>query len=332
MRLEVKEIERLAARALERAGTRPQAARSVAAALARAEAEGVPVCGLFYLPLFCRHLGLGKIDGQASPRLLEQRPAALVIDAGQGFAQPALDLALPLLIAAARSKGLAAAAIRRSSNALALGHPAESLAEAGLIGFACANAPAAVAPPGSRVRLFGTNPLAFAVPLPGGHPLVVDQSSSAVTKTEIRRRLEAGQPMPEGWAQDAEGRPTTDPATGLAGSMLPSGGQKGANIALLVEVLAAALPGATLSPLAGAFSSDEGGPPDTGQFLLALDPAAFGGALTLERLTALAESYLDAGLRLPGARRQALRRRAMAEGVELPAASVETLRALAGEG
>jgi len=330
MRVAVAEIERLAARALERAGTRPEAAASVARALVRAEAEGVPVCGLFYLPLFCRHLGLGKIDGKAQPRIVEQRSSALVIDAGQGFAQPALDLALPPLIEATRRNGLAAAAIRRSSNALALGHPAESLAEAGLIGFACANAPAAVAPPGSSVRLFGTNPLAFAVPLPGGHPLVVDQSSSAVTKTEIRRRLAAGEPLPAGWAQDAAGRPTSDPAAGLAGSLLPSGGQKGANIALLVEVLAAALPGATLSPLAGAFSSDEGGPPDTGQFLLALDPAAFGGALTLERLAAIGASYLEAGLRLPGARRQALRRKAASVGVELPAATVGTLRELAG--
>jgi (2R)-3-sulfolactate dehydrogenase (NADP+) len=168
------------------------------------------------------------------------------------------------------------------------------------------------------------------VPLPGGHPLVVDQSSSAVTKTEIRRRLQAGEPLEPGWAQDPRGQPTTDPAAALAGSMLPSGGQKGANIALLVEILAAALPGATLSPQAGAFSSNEGGPPDTGQFLLALDPAAFGGALTGERLAALAAGYGAAGLRLPGARRQALRRRAASEGVELTADALATLRTLAG--
>ncbi len=326
----VLEIERLTAQALARAGARPPAATSVARALARAEAEGVPVCGLFYLPLFCEHLALGKIRGDAEPQLLERRPAGLLLDAGNGFAQPALDLAIPLLIETARQAGVAAVAIRHSSNALALGHPVEALAQAGLVAFACANSPAAVAPPGSSVRLFGTNPLAFAVPIPGGDPLVVDQSSSAVTKTEIRRRLEAGQAMPEGWAQDSAGHPTTDPAAGLAGSMLPSGGQKGANIALLVEILAAALPGATLSPMAGAFSSNEGGPPDTGQFLLALDPASFGGALTAERIAALAGSYLDAGLRLPGARRQALRRAAARQGVELSPVVLDNLYRLAG--
>lgn len=326
----VADIERLAAQALVRAGTRPPAAASVARALARAEAEGVPVCGLFYLPLFCEHLALGKIRGEAEAQVVQQGAGSALVDAGNGFAQPALDLAVPLMVELARKSGVAAVAIRRSSNALALGHPAESLAEAGLIGLVCANSPAAVAPPGASLRLFGTNPLAFGVPLPGGHPLVVDQSSSAVTRTEIRRRLQAGQALEPGWAQDSEGRPTTDPATAVAGSMLAAGGQKGANIALLVEVLAAALPGATLSPLAGAFSTSEGGPPDTGQFLLALDPAAFGGALTAERLAALATSYGTAGLRLPGARRQALRRRAASEGVELAADVVTTLRSLAG--
>lgn len=329
MRIAVTEIERLAAAALERAGARAPAAASVARALARAEAEGVPVCGLFYLPFFCEHLKNGKLSGNARPRVLQQQGTSLLIDASQGFAHPAFDLALPLLVEAARTHGIAAAGIRHSYNALALGHPAEALAEAGLIGLACSNSPAAVAPPGSRLKLFGTNPLAFAVPVPGGDPLVVDQSSSAVTKTEMRRRLAAGQSMPEGWAQDGEGRPTTDPAVGLAGALLPAGGQKGANIALLVEVLAVALPAASLSPLAGAISTNEGGPPDLGQFLLAIDPAAFGGAETLARIAALAESYGEAGLRLPGARRAAARQKALAEGVELDDATVATLNRLA---
>ena len=284
----IEEIERLAAQALERAGCAAAAADSVARALARAEAEGVPVCGLFYLPWFCDHLRNGKLNARAQPRIVQERGGTFVVDAEQGFAHPAFDLALPRLIEAARVHGVAAAGIRHSYNALALGHPAESLAEAGLIGLACSNSPAAVAPPGARLKLFGTNPLAFALPVPGGDPIVVDQSSSAVTKTEMRRRLAAGQPIPEGWAQDGEGRPTTDPAVGLAGAMLPAGGQKGANIALLVEILAVALPAATLSPLAGAISTNEGGPPELGQFLLALDPAAFGGAETLARIAALA--------------------------------------------
>jgi len=327
----VEEIEALAARALQRAGCAPAAAASVARALARAEAEGVPVCGLFYLPFFCEHLRLGKVRRDARPKVVRQQDAALLVDAGQGFAHPAFDLALPLLVESARRHGVAAAGIRHSYNALALGHPAETLAEAGLIGLACSNSPAAMAPPGSPLKLFGTNPLAFAVPVPGGDPLVVDQSSSAVTKTEMRRRLAAGQAIPEGWAQDAEGQPTTDPTAGLAGALLPAGGQKGANVALLVEVLAAALPAATLSPLAGAISTNEGGPPDLGQFLLALDPAAFGGAETLQRIAALAESYGKAGLRLPGARRAAARRKAAVEGVELDEATIAMLHRSAGE-
>ena len=144
-------------------------ARSVAAALVGNEAEGNPVCGLYYLPVFVEQLRSGRVDGRAEPRL-EEDAAAVRVDARGGFAQPALDAGLPALARAARAHGIAALAVRRSYNALALGDPVRRLAQEGHLALAFANAPASVAPPGAGRPLFGTNPLAFAAPLPGGDP------------------------------------------------------------------------------------------------------------------------------------------------------------------
>jgi (2R)-3-sulfolactate dehydrogenase (NADP+) len=292
------EVERTARAALVRAGTLPENAAPVARAIARAEAEGNRVCGLFYLPIFCAHLACGKVDGHAVPAI-ERSGGAVRVDARHGFAHPAIEAGLPHLAEAARQFGIAALAVRNSYNCLALAHHVTPLAECGLVGLCVANAPASVAPPGARAPLFGTNPLAFAVPSPDG-AIVADQSMSAVTKTEMVMRRDRGEPIPLGWAQDRTGAPTTDAAEGLLGSLLPSGGQKGANIALLVEILAAALTGSKLGVEASMFGDDKGGPPGTGQFILAIDPARFGNDGFADSLARLAERFADAGVRLPG--------------------------------
>ncbi|MCZ4094364.1 Ldh family oxidoreductase [Sinorhizobium psoraleae] len=275
-------------------------ARPVARAIARAEADGNRVCGLYYLPIFCRHLTVGKVDGEAVPDVTT-RGATVAVDARYGFAHPAIAAGMPALIGAARRAGVAAMAVRNSYNCLALGHHVLPLADAGLIGICVSNAPASVAPPGATRALFGTNPLAFAVPSKeGAPPIVVDQSMSAVTKTEMILRRNRGEAIPTGWAQDKHGQPTTDAATGLEGSLLPAGGRKGANIALLVEILAAALTGAALSTEASAFGNDEGGPPRVGQFLIAIDPDHFSAGHFCEAVDGLMAAHEAAGVRLPG--------------------------------
>ncbi|PZO78510.1 MAG: dehydrogenase [Mesorhizobium amorphae] len=293
------EIERVALQALVRAGASGENAAPVARAIARAEAEGNPVCGLFYLPIFCAQLRSGKLDGVVSP-VAERQGSAVRVDARSGFAHPAIEAGLPLLIAAARENGVAAMALRRSTNCLALGHHVRPLAESGLFGICMANAPASVAPPGATARLFGTNPLAFAIPCGAEPPIVVDQSLSAATKTAVLMRRDRGEAIPLGWGQDGAGRPTTDPAEALAGSLLPAGGQKGANLMLLVEVLAAVLSGSSLSTEASGFGDDQGPAPDTGQFLLAIDPGHFAGEAVAPALARLAERFTDAAVRLPG--------------------------------
>jgi (2R)-3-sulfolactate dehydrogenase (NADP+) len=299
--IDVTLLEDMAFAALVAHGTSEGNARPAARAMALAEAEGNRVCGVFYLPHFCAQLAAGKIDGRAAPRVTAEG-AVVRVDAATGFAHPAFEAGLPALLQAVAAQGVAVMSIGNSYNALALGHFVRPLAERGLIAVAMSNAPASVAPPGGTARLFGTNPLAWAAPLPEGPPIVVDQSLSAVTKTEVLFRHASGRALEPGWAQDADGRPTTDAAAALAGSLLPAGGQKGANIALLVEVLAAVLSGANLSSGASPLGTPTGGPPRLGQFVLALDPARFDGGYG-SALSSLAQLFSSAGLRHPGAGR-----------------------------
>lgn len=293
-------------------------ARSVARALVGAEADGLKGHGLSRLPSYAAQARVGKVDGFAHPVASRPKPAVVAVDAGHGFAYPALDLALEILPDVAREMGVAVAPIRRSHHCGAAGHSVERLAERGLVALLFANTPSAIAPHGGSRAVFGTNPIAFACPLPGREPIVVDLALSKVARGNIIAARQRGEAIPEGWAVDKDGRPTTDPDTALAGFMVPLGEAKGAALALMVELLAAGLTGSAYAADASSFIDPEGPPPGTGQLLLAIDPLALGGPSTLERFAALATSIEDqAGARLPGMRRHTARRRASEQGVEV---------------
>ncbi|ACL58614.1 Ldh family oxidoreductase [Methylobacterium nodulans] len=318
----------LAAAALISCGASPNAAASTARALVGAEADGLKGHGLSRLPAYAAQLRRGKVVGDAVPVVTRPRPGLLAIDAAHGFAYPALDAAVAQLPAVARAQGLAAAGIRRSHHCGAAGRPVEALAAQGLVALLFANTPAAMAPWGGAKAVFGTNPIAFACPLPGRAPIVVDLSLSKVARGNIMAARQRGEAIPEGWALDAEGRPTTDPAAALAGTMVPLGDAKGTALALMVELLAAGLTGGRYAAEASSFLDAEGEPPGTGQLLIAIDATAFGDG-TLARFAALAASIeAQEGARLPGARRLALRARAEAEGVSIPDALLAEIRSL----
>jgi (2R)-3-sulfolactate dehydrogenase (NADP+) len=176
--------------------------------------------------------------------------------------------------------------------------------------------------------VFGTNPLAFACPLPGRAPIVVDLSLSKVARGNVVAAKQRGEKIPEGWALDAEGRPTTDPDAALAGTMVPLGDAKGTALALMVELLAAGLVGARTAADASSFLDTEGGPPGTGQLLIAIDAGALEPGAP-ERFAALAASIEEQdGARLPGARRLASRARAAREGLAVPDPLLAEIRAL----
>ncbi|KQO58256.1 MULTISPECIES: Ldh family oxidoreductase [unclassified Methylobacterium] len=308
---------RLATDTLVRCGTALIQAESVARALVGAEADGLKTHGLMRLLAYGEQVRAGKVVGDAVVTTARPKPGLLAIDAAHGFAYPALDTAIALLPEIAREQGIAAAAIRRSHHCGAAGRPVEALAEQGLVAILFANAPASMAPWGGTRPVFGTNPIAFACPLPGAEPIIVDLSLSKVARGNIITAKQRGETIPEGWALDAEGNPTTDPVAALAGTMVPLGDAKGTALALMVELLAAGLTGARFASEATSFLDAEGEPPATGQLILAIDATAFAGN-ALERFPVMARSVAEQdGARLPGTRRFAARARAAEEGITL---------------
>lgn len=323
--LTLEEVGALARRALTASGASPANAESQLRSVLDAERDGIKSHGLAYVPIYCEHLKCGKVRGDAVPKVSALSTTAFACDAGDGFALPAIDALFERLVPAAKQHGVAAGTIRRSYNCGVLGHHVERLAAAGLLGLGFTNAPASIAPIGGKRPVIGTNPFALGVPDgPGGKngdgvAFVIDQSASVIAKSEIALRKRLGETIPEGWALDAEGRPTTDPTAALAGSMLPTGGYKGFGVGLMVEVFAAALSGATPGVEASSFATNDGGPPRTGQAFIALDPNRFSGGLFSERVATLCAAIEDQeGTRLPGSRRRAARARIEAEGTTTP--------------
>ena len=313
------EVEVLAFETLTSAGASSAAARAVARSTRLAERDGIRSHGLLYLPIYAEHLLCGKVSVSATPSVTTPRSGLVHVDADHGFAHTAIDAGWDKLTQAARANGIAAMSVKNSYNCGVLGHHAERLATDGLIGLCFTHAPASIAPPGGKLPVVGTNPFSIAVPdAPGGALLVIDQSASAIAKSEILLRSREGEPIEPGWALDAEGNETLDADAALAGSMLPAGGYKGFGVGLLVEILAAALTGANLSTEASPFSGSKGGPPGTGQFFIAIDPAGSGESGFNGAMVRLAASITDQpGARLPGQRRAVNRARIEAEGVSI---------------
>ncbi|NBN62715.1 Ldh family oxidoreductase [Microvirga tunisiensis] len=330
--LTLSEAHALAVSALCASRTAPDVAESVARALVAAEADGQAGHGLSRIPSYAAQARSGKVDGFARPVLVEATPALVRVDAGLGFAYPAFDLALAALPQPARKLGIAMAAVRRSHHFGQAGAHCEALAAQGLVAFVFGNAPKAIAPWGGRRPLFGTNPIAFAAPVaPGEPPLVIDLAVSRVAKGKIMAAEKAGRPIPEGWALDAEGRPTTDPAAAMAGTMIPIGEAKGAALALMIEVMAAAVVGASLAFEATSLFDAEGPAPDLGQLVLAIDPGLTSGGVFYERMAVLVAAIgAEEGARLPGSRRLEARARAAREGLAVPRPILREIRAIAG--
>ncbi len=338
----IAQLTALVVGALQRAGAGQAMAEHAARALVLAESQGLASHGLSRVAQYCTHLRNGRVDGAALPTLSRRKAAALLVDAGQGLAFPACALAVEQAIATAREQGVAFAGVANSHHCGVLVDHLRPVAAAGMVGLGFANSPAAMPAAGGRHPIFGTNPVAAVFPRrrPAGasegqaDPLLIDLSLSEVARGKLMVAAKAGKAIPAGWALDADGQPTTDPQAGLSGSMLPIGAAtspKGAMLALVVELLVTALIGAQFGFEASSFFDDEGNAPRIGQAFIVLDPGALAGSdAFVDRVEVLvAEMLRDDGVRLPGARREALRRRAEAQGLELPDALLAALR---GEG
>ena len=320
------EIEQTTKAALLRHGAAEWVADCVADAVRKAESVGNKICGLYYLESYCKQLETGRVNGDVAPVVTRARPGVVEVDAKFGFAQPAFAKALPDAVQAARGCGVASLAVGHAHTCTSLGYFTEQIARAGLIGLGLTNASPIVAPPGGKTRVIGTNPIAFSVPDgKGGIAMQFDQSTTTVALGKITMAKAAGEAIPEGWAVDADGQPTTDPEAALGGSLVSMGGYKGWGFGLMAELLAAGLTGGVVSRDVKPLKAPDGPPHDLGQYYLLMDPDASGAFF--DRLAQVeAGVALDAerGARMPG------QGKAPTDPVQLDDAVWQQVRGLAG--
>ena len=298
--VELDQIAQTVNSALIRHGAADWVAAEVTKAVVEAEATGNKICGLYYLESYCQQLRTGRVNGTAVPGVTRPRLGVVKVDGQLGFAQSAFARALPTALQAARENGTATLAVGHTHTCTSLGFFTGQIARAGLIALGMTNASPIVAPPGGKTRVIGTNPIAFSVPDgQGGVAMQFDQSTTTVALGKITMAKAAGARIPEGWAQDKDGRSTTDPEAALGGSLVSMGGYKGWGFGLMAELLTAGLTGSVLSRDVKPLKAPDGPPHDLGQVYLLIDPAT--SDVFSDRFAALAEAVAaDEGARMPG--------------------------------
>ncbi|MBF4210637.1 Ldh family oxidoreductase [Pseudomonas donghuensis] len=331
-RLTLSEAHSLAYSILLHNGFGADHAQAVSDTIVAGERDGCASHGLYRVLGCVSSLKADKVVADARPDVIDQAPSIVRVDAGGGFSQLAFQAGLPVLQAKARSNGIAALAINRCVHFSALWVEIEQLAEAGLVALAFTPSHAWVAPAGGHRPVFGTNPIAFGWPRAGKPPYVFDFATSAIARGDIELHRRAGQAIPVGWGVDEHGQPSTDPNVVLdRGAMLTFGGHKGSALAAMVELIAGPLIGDLTSAESLAHADGSKASPYHGELLIALDPRRFLGDAAdqhLARAEAVFESIEGQGARLPSARRYAARARSLVEGVEIPEALYNDLKAL----
>lgn len=318
-----------------KAGLNPIQASAITRVIVAAERDACKSHGVYRIEGALRTIKAAKVNPNAEPELLPQdAPAIIKVDAKGGFANPAFELGLPVLVERARSCGIAALAINDAVHFSALWVEVEALTQAGLAGLAMCPSYATVAPTGGNGPLLGTNPFAFGWPR-DGQPYIFDFATSVAARGEIELHRRAGQKLPEGWAMDSDGRPTTDPDAALAGAMLPFGGHKGSAIATMIELLAGIMIGDLTSPEALDLLGTTTLYPSHGELIIAFSPQAFSASRPgnpLGRAEALFEAILGQGARLPSQRRFIARAASESNGISLSAKEIEQLDRFLEEG
>jgi LDH2 family malate/lactate/ureidoglycolate dehydrogenase len=319
----------------------PEQAQAVAAALTEASLRGVDSHGARLLPHYAKVARTGRINPRAQISVRHTGPGTAVLDADDGFGHWAGFAAIDEGVALARSAGIAAVAVINSSHFGAAGCYALRAAAAGCVGLVLANSDKVVLPHDAIVKFHGTNPLAFAAPVAGGRPYLLDMATSAVPWNRVQDYAVRGLPVPEDAAVDAEGRPTTDGKA--AEALLPLGGVrygfKGAGLASMLEIFSAVMTGmghcGELLSMAG---PDFATPRRLGQFYIVVDPGRFVSQAAYDAGMA---SYLKAlrgvpaqpgrEVMAPGDREWRVERERLATGIPVPGQLQASFEALAAE-
>jgi (2R)-3-sulfolactate dehydrogenase (NADP+) len=300
MQLDAASAFDLARKAALNAGASDAIAVSLANATVSAETAGHRAVGFAHLTDYLDGLRHGRIARDGEPVITFPAAAMIEVDAKQGIAQLGFDRAFDELVERVNRYGVTVFSQSNSYSVGELGYYTRRLAQAGLVALASANANAQMTTMESRQAVFGTNPLSFAAPLAEGKPFVIDQSSSATAFVNVRRAADHNEPIPEGWAIDAHGNPTTEAREAVNGLLLAFGGYRGANIALMNEILCAGLTGGNWSMDAPSFSEGDACPA-VGLFVIAIKPDLVVKDFRA-RLQTQIERLASKGVRLPGSR------------------------------
>ncbi|MGO7136460.1 Ldh family oxidoreductase [Rhizobium leguminosarum] len=300
--LDEREAEELATKACRAAGADEATTCSLVNATLSAERNGRSAVGFAHLVDYLKSFSEGRINCTPRPRLSRPFPAFLTSDADEGIAQLGFDRAFEDIVEVAKAFGVAVFTQRNSYSTGELGFYVRRIAERGLISLAASNANAVLAASIGGSRVYGTNPIAMGYPLgSNAAPVVVDQASSETALVNVIAAIDARQAIPSGWAIDAGGRPTTDPSQALRGALLPFGGRKGANIALIIEMLSAGLSGGAWSLDASDFLSGERSP-SAGLTLIAIRPDSMGDG-AIARAASQVNRLSERGVYVPGVTR-----------------------------
>ena len=332
--LNLQEAHDLVVRALTKSGANDAMAQATARGLVRADAQGLASHGLSRVTQYATHLRNGRANGAAVPTVTKRKGGALVVDAQQGLAFAACELAVQEAVETAKTQGVCFVGVVNSHHCGVVVDHLRAAASAGMVAIGFANSPAAMPAAGGKHPIFGTNPVAAVFPRQGHDPLMIDLSLSEVARGKLMVAAKEGKSIPLGWALDKDGNPTTDPKAGMEGSMLPVGAissPKGSMLALMVELMVTAVIGAQFGYEASSFFVDEGNAPRIGQAFIVIDPGALAGAESyFARMeTIIAEMLVDDGVRLAGARRLALERKAAVAGITIPDALKAQIEAFA---
>ena len=319
----------LAYNALQSNGTRIEVADCVAHALVLADADAQRSHGLERVPSYVEQLRSAKVNGQVKPTFRRVNPSSIEVMANDGFAFPAVELAIENLTDVCEEQGVAVAAIVGSHHCGVMGHPVEKLARAGFVSMMFANTPKAMAVAGGGRPILGTNPIAFACPRTGElDPLIIDTSLSTVARGKIVLAAKRGERVPEDWGVGSHGKPTTDPQEILDGGLNPVGGAKGSALALMVEILAGAFVRSNFGFQASSFFDGEGGPPRVGQLLICLNADEFNANFKEHVDLLLREIENEPNTRIPGARRLVSRNSAFRDGLEYSQGLIDSIKQL----
>jgi len=257
------------------AGVASSDARILADALIDADLQGTSTHGVSRLNIYLRRIQKGLIDPGAELIIEQSRPAVLVADAGSGLGQVQASKVLDRLYTLAAEFGVASATVKNSQHFGSTGYYSNQAAARDMILIATTNSEPAMPPYGAREAFFGTNPVAASFPTGKGFPVKIDMATSIVARGNVIVAAKRGESIPEGWAIDADGNPTTDAEAALAGAVLTMAGHKGAALALMVEALSGVLSGSAIGPGIGSMYKDMDRKQDVGHFFCLLDIGAF---------------------------------------------------------